>query len=414
MSKRELHVGVVGVGARGFGLVRDAMCGREGIHIEALCDPCLENLQRTADAVKEVNGNTPALFTDYNELLKLDTIDTVVVCSTWETHIPVAIAAMKAGKAVGCEVGGAFSLDACWDLVRTHEETDMPIMLLENCCYGRDELMVLNMVKTGVLGSVVHCKGGYQHDLRVEADHGLDKKIFRIHNFMNRCCDNYPTHDLGPIAKVLNINRGNRMVSLTSTASSARGINDYVQRKHGEDHPLAHYPFVQGDVVTTVIKCAHGETIVLTLDMTLPRYYSRNFTVQGTKGLYGEKTRSIFLDEDHKDNHWDWKPQWNNVENYREKYEHPIWRKFINDGVRGSHGGMDTLIFDAFFTALQEGHPMPIDVYDMAAWRCISALSEQSIQKGGAPVAIPDFTNGKWMYRDEEPDWSYCLSKICE
>ena len=153
---------------------------------------------------------------------------------------------------------------------------------------------------------------------------------------------------------------------------------------------------------------------MLTLDMTLPRYYSRNFTVQGTKGLYGEKTRSIFLDEDHKDNHWDWKPQWNNVENYREKFEHPIWRKFINDGVRGSHGGMDTLIFDAFFTALQEGHPMPIDVYDMAAWRCISALSEQSIQKGGAAVAIPDFTNGKWMYRDEEPDWSYCLSKICE
>lgn len=414
MSKRELHVGVIGVGARGFGLVRDAMCGREGIHIDALCDSSLENLQRTADAVKEVNGNTPALFTDYQQLLKIDSIDTVVVASTWETHIPISIAAMRAGKAVGCEVGGSFSVDACWDLVHAQEETGMPCMLLENCCYGRDELMVLNMVKKGALGSVVHCKGGYQHDLRCEADRGLDKKIFRIYNFMNRSCDNYPTHDLGPIAKVLNINRGNRLVSLTSNASCAKGLNDYVQRKHGEDHSLAHYPFVQGDVVTTVIKCAHGETIVLTLDMTLPRYYSRNFTVQGTKGLYSEKTRSIFLDGVHNEYDWDWKPQWNNVEQYRQAYEHPIWRKFINDGVRGSHGGMDTLIFDAFFTALQEGHPMPIDVYDMAVWKCISALSEESIAKGGAAVAIPDFTNGKWLYREEEPDWEFCLSKVYE
>ena len=414
MSKRELHVGVVGVGARGFGLVRDAMCGRQGIHIEALCDPCQENLQRTADAVQEVNGNTPALFTDYREMLKLDSIDTVVVSSTWETHIPVTLAAMRAGKAVGCEVGGAFSVDACWELVHVQEQTGMPCMLLENCCYGREELMVLNMVKLGVLGSIVHCEGGYQHDLRVEADHGLDKKIFRIHNFMNRSCDNYPTHDLGPIAKVLNINRGNRMVSLTSVASCAKGINDYVQRKHGEDHPLAHYPFVQGDVVTTTIRCAHGETIVLTLDMTLPRYYSRNFTVRGTKGMYREENRSIFLDGVHNEYDWRWNEQWGNVEQYRETYEHPIWRKFINDGVRGSHGGMDTLIFDAFFTALQEDLPMPIDVYDMAAWMCISALSEQSIAHGGAPVAIPDFTNGKWLYRDEDPDWTYCLSKVCE
>ena len=163
-----------------------------------------------------------------------------------------------------------------------------------------------------------------------------------------------------------------------------------------------------------MIRCAHGETIVLTLDTTLPRYYSRGFEVRGTKGLYTEDTHSVFIDGEHNKYDCSWKEQWDNAVQYQEAYEHPIWRKFINDGVRGGHGGMDTLVFDAFFTALQEGHPVPIDVYDMAAWMSITALSEQSIALGGAPVAIPDFTNGKWIYRDEEPAWEFCLSRICE
>ena len=414
MSKKELHVGVVGLGGRGHGLVKDIMCGREGVHIEAVCDPYPDRVQAPADAVKEINGNTPLIFTDYKELLKLDTLDTIVITAAWEAHIPVAIDAMRAGKAVACEVGGAYSVEQCWDLVRTQEETGMPCMLLENCCYGRDELMVLNMVKKGVLGSIVHCQGGYQHDLRSEVGYGRENRHYRLRDYMNRNCENYPTHELGPIAKVLGINRGNRMVSLTSTASCARGLNEFLKKEKGDSYDIANYPFPQGDIVTTVIKCANGQTIVLTLDTTLPRFYSRGFEVRGTKGLYTEDTHSVFIDGEHNKFDWSWKEQWDNAVKYQETYEHPIWRKFINDGVRGGHGGMDTLVFDAFFTALQEGQPVPIDVYDMAAWMSITALSEQSIALGGAPVAIPDFTNGKWIYRDEEPDWEFCLSKVCE
>lgn len=414
MDKRELHVGIIGLGGRGHGLLRDIICKREGIHIEAVCDPYPDRTEAAVESVKELNGNVPAGFTDYRDVLKMASIDTVVITAAWETHIPVAIEAMRAGKAVACEVGGAYSVDSCWQLVRTHEETGMPCMLLENCCYGREELMVLNMVKQGVLGSIVHCEGGYMHDLRSEVSFGRENRHYRLRNYINRNCENYPTHELGPIAKILNINRGNRMVSLTSTASCSRGLNEYLKREKGDNYDMAHYPFAQGDVVTTVIKCAHGETIVLTLDTCLPRYYSRNFTIRGTKGMYSEEDRSIFLDGVHNKDEGNWQPQWGNVEEHRDTYEHPIWRKFINDGVRGGHGGMDTLVFDAFFTALQEGQPMPIDVYDMAAWMSISALSEESIALGGASVAIPDFTNGKWIFREEEPDWEFCLSKVCE
>jgi len=414
MNKKELHVGVVGLGGRGHGLVKDIMCGREGVHIDAVCDLYPDRVQATADAVKEVNGNLPLIFTDYRELLKLETIDTIVITAAWEAHIPVAIDAMRAGKAVACEVGGAYSVEQCWDLVRTQEETGMPCMLLENCCYGRDELMVLNMVKKGLLGSIVHCQGGYQHDLRSEVGYGRENRHYRLRNYMNRNCENYPTHELGPIAKVLGINRGNRMVSLTSTASCARGLNEFLKKEKGESYDIANYPFAQGDIITTVIRCAHGETIVLTLDTTLPRFYSRGFEVRGTKGMYTEDTHSVFIDGEHNKYDWSWKEQWDNAVKYQETYEHPIWRKFINDGVRGGHGGMDTLVFDAFFTALQEGQPVPIDVYDMAAWMSITALSEQSIALGGAPVAIPDFTNGKWIYRDAEPAWEFSLSNINE
>ena len=290
----------------------------------------------------------------------------------------------------------------------------MPCMLLENCCYGREELMVLNMVKQGIFGEIVHCEGGYQHDLRSEISFGRENRHYRLRNYMHRNCENYPTHELGPIAKVLNINRGNRMVSLTSTASCSRGLNEYLKREKGDEYDITGYPFAQGDVITTIIRCAHGETIRLTLDTCLPRPYSRNFTVRGTRGMYREDNQSLFIDGVHNKDEGNWKSQWGNIEEYRERYEHPIWRRFLNDGVRGGHGGIDTLVFDAFFTALREGRPMPIDVYDMAAWMSISVLSEESIALGGAPVAIPDFTNGQWLYRGDDEEWEFGLSKVCE
>ena len=189
------------------------------------------------------------------------------------------------------------------------------------------------------------------------------------------------------------------MVSLVSMASKAKGLNEYIKNKKSDDEALMHTEFAQGDVVTTMIKCARGETIVLTLDTTLPRAYSRGFRVQGTKGMFMEDNMSLFIDGEHNEYDFKWKEQWNNIEAYREKYEHPVWKKFMQDGVKGGHGGMDWLVLRAFFDCVEKNEEMPIDVYDIAAWMAISALSEQSIAMGGQVVAIPDFTNGKWITR---------------
>lgn len=413
--KEKIKVGLIGFGQRGKSLLESVLVPmtEKDVEIRGVCDLYEDRARYAADYVKNAVGREPVCTTDYRDITLMDDLDAVIVMSAWESHIPIAISAMKAGKYVGIEVGGAYSLEDCWALVRTSEGTGMPCMLLENCCYGRREMMLLNMVKQGVMGEVVHCSGGYCHDLRKEIAYGAENRHYRLRNYLNRNCDNYPTHELGPIAKVLQINTGNRMVSLTSAASCAQGLHTYIVKQKGENDPLSHAAFAQGDVVTTTIKCQQGQTITLTLDTTLPRAYSRGFTVRGTKGLYTEDTDSVFLDGVHNSFDANWKKQWGNAAQYEEEYDHPLWKEY-KEQVRGGHDGMDWLVFRAFIESVKAGTQPPIDVYDTAALMCISALSEESIACGSKPVAIPDFTNGRWIERHDRVLGKYCLHQICK
>ena len=265
----------------------------------------------------------------------------------------------------------------------------------------------MNMVRQGLFGDVVHCEGGYHHDLRHEIAYGEENRHYRLRNYTNRNCENYPTHELGPIAKILDINNGNRMVSLTATASCAKGLHEYIVKEKGADDPLASVAFAQGDIVTTVIKCAKGQTITLVLDTTLPRIYSRSFTVRGTKGSYFEDMNMVFLDGVQEEV-YPANPYWDNGEEYAKSHAHPLWKDY---DPKGGHGGMDYLVISAFFESMITGKRPPIDVYDAAAYMCITALSEESIQKGSAPVAIPDFTRGKWYWRDDIADSKFRLDR---
>lgn len=400
--KDKINLAVVGLGQRGYSLLGLVFIEHPDVEIYVVSDVYEDRCIAAADMVEKHGRKRPLTTQNYKEILAMPEVDAVFLSTSWDHHIDICIEAMEAGKYVASEVGGAYSLHDCWKLVDAYERTKVPVMLMENCCYGRDEMMVLNMVKQGVMGKVVHCEGGYKHDLRDEVSFGKEKRHYRLNNYIHRNTENYPTHELGPIAKVLNINRGNRMLTLSSMASGAEGLKEYIRQNKADDEKLMNTSFCQGDVVNTIIKCANGETIVLTLDTTLPRYYSRGFTVQGTKGMYTEDNKSIFLDgEEHAKDHFEWMKHWNNVEQYREKYEHPLWQKYLQEGVKEGHDGMDWLVFCDFIRAVKNETQVPIDVYDMAAWMSITPLAEQSIAMGGMPVAIPDFTNGAWINREE-------------
>jgi predicted dehydrogenase len=393
-----IKIGFIGLGARGAALLKDIILPQKACEVTAVCDLYEDRAKAGAVLVTGSGQKSPEIYTDYKKVITDNNVNAIVIVTAWESHVEIAAAAMKAGKAVAMEVGGAYSIDQCWELVHTYEDTKTPFMFLENCCFGRREMMVWNMVQLGVLGEIVHCSGGYQHDLREEIAFGIENRHYRLRNYLSRNCDNYPTHDLGPISKLLNINHGNKMLTLTSTASKSAGLREYIAANKPDDKNLNNAVFKQGDIVTTVIKCARGETIVLTLDTTLPRYYSRNFTVRGTKGMYEEATDSVFIDSPQDRKHdFDWRKTCiNNAEKYQEKYEHPVWKKYISEGVLGSHDGMDWLEFKIFFDCLKNNKPMPIDVYDAASWMAVTALSEYSVANSGKTVDIPDFTNGKW------------------
>ena len=404
----KFRVGQIGLGGRGMGHLSGIFCERDDVVVTYVCDVYEDRCAAAVKMVEERNGNTPKSTTNYKEVCESPDVDVVIVTSAWENHIPACVYAMECGKQVATEVGGAYSIDDCWKLVDTYEKTGIHCMMLENCCYDRNEMMVMKMVREGLFGKIVHCEGGYQHDLRGEVSHGAENRHYRLRNYQNRCCENYPTHELGPIAKILDINRGNRMVKLTSMASGAWGLNAFAEAHDDVDPALRSYHFKQGDVIKTMIQCAHGETICLTLDTTLPRYYSRNFTIRGTKGFFGETENMVYIDgkcvEFGHDN-------FNNVEEYRKEWEHPVWKHFEEEGVKGGHGGMDWLVFDAYFSALRDGMVPPIDTYDTAAWMAITPLSEISIANGSMPVDIPDFTRGMWTHRTDKNTGFYALDK---
>ena len=405
----KVKCGVIGLGGRGTGVLCDLLVKLEDFECAYVCDTYEDRVENAAKRVADTTGITPKKTTDWHEVVTAPEVEAVIITTAWEPHIEIAAAAMENGKPAAMEVGGAYSIDDCWKLVRTYERTGVPCMFLENCCYGRIEMMVLNMVRQGVFGDVVHCAGGYHHDLRTEILYGEENRHYRLRNYINRNCENYPTHELGPIAKVLGINRGNRMMYLTSTASCAKGLNEYARTHESVNRKLATTEFRQGDVVTTTIKCANGETIVLTLDTTLPRVYCRGFCVRGTKAMYQEENNSFFIEEEHSNYEFDGTPLWNNADKYYEKYEHPLWKKYLEGGIKGGHGGLDGLVYDAFIQSVKDKTLPPIDVYDAAAWMCISTLSEKSLSMGSMPVEIPDFTNGKWFNRQDHCTGVYTL-----
>ncbi len=413
--KDTVRIGFIGLGGRGRGNLGELL-NCEGVIVPAVCDKYEDRALEGQKIVKEKTGQTPDVYLDYKELISRDDLDAVMCCTTWITHARIATDSMRAGKHVAIEVGGSASIEECWQMVRASEETGKFCMLLENCCYDRAEMALFNMVKQGLFGEIIHMQGGYQHDLRDEISLGRENRHGRLFNFQHRNGELYPTHQLGPIAKVLGINRGNRFISLVSMASKSAGLNKWIKDNKGADYDLADYRFNQGDVVTTVIKCANGETVVLTHDCSLPRPYSRAYRIQGTKGIYCEDGGTIYLEGVSHENKNHWTHVWESFrdDGYLEKYEHPLWKKYSEEGIHaGGHGGMDYLVLSAFVESVKLGSKPPIDVYDTATWMAVTCLSEQSIAIGSAPVPFPDFTNGMWIDREPYRRGTFCLEEVC-
>jgi len=422
-DKGKIRIGFIGVGGRGTSHVK-GLAERADVTIPALCDIRKENAENAKRIVVSAGLEEPDLYTrgekDYLRMLERDDLDGVIIAAPWLWHVPMAVATMKSGKYAAVEVPAATTLDGCWDLVEASESSGMPCMLMENSCYRPRVLAVLNMVRQGIFGELVHARCGYFHDL-VSNDVLIDSKgnfgegtggesNWRTQHHINRNGDLYPTHGIGPVAHWLDINRGNRFETITSSATMARGLHEAIVERGGAGHPNASIDFQKGDVVTSTIKTANGQSIIVTHNTTLPRPKTMGYLCQGTKGIWQvlndsfneeESIPSIYIEDMSPNEHWEpFGP-------YLEKYESKLIKKHKKDAANAGHGGDDFYIRNAFVESVKRQVTPPIDVYDAAAWSAITPLSEESISKGGHPIEFPDFTDGKWMtneniFRPEE------------
>ncbi len=398
---KTIRFAICGAGRRGLCLTKDIIINLPDAEVCGISDPYRDKAEELARSIKEKKGYEPRIYDTCEEMFETEKPDAAFIATSWDAHIPVAIQAMEKGIAVALEVGAVYNEQECRDLINAYERTKTPFMLMENCCYGKEELFSTAMARAGKFGEIVYCHGAYMHDLRDQIAYGELKRHYRNGEYTKYCRDNYPTHDLGPIAKLLNINRGNRMISLSSRASKARGLNEYINNNE-EVAYLKDREFAQGDIVETLISCENGELISLRLDTTLPTMYSREFTIRGTKGLYEQKNNTVFLDGDEHDEGdliGTTKRKLDNATTYYDEYLPDIWKNITAEAKAAGHGGMDYFEFQAFCDCLRTGKEMPIDVYDAAAWMSIAYLTEQSIAQGGASVEIPDFTNGAYKTR---------------
>lgn len=309
------------------------------MEITAICDLSFEKLNRATKLLEEKGRPSPARYTDYHAMLREADLDAVVIMTGWNDRLSYAMDAMEAGKYTAIKVGCAYDISECYALVETFERTGSPVMMLENCCYGRREMAALRMAKEGLFGEIVQCSGGYYHylnncELFLKKDDGtVDANHYRLEEYVRRNCDQYPTHELGPISKVLNINRGKRMLSLRSFTTKSVGLETYIREHVPEGHPHHGVKFRQGDIVTTLIECAGGEQIQLVLDTTLPRaFYSRGFTVRGTKGMCVESAECActFYTEGMPEG----EAAFNNEMEWYKEHDHPLHAEYATQ-VRG-------------------------------------------------------------------------------
>lgn len=376
-----VRIGLIGVGQRGLKALR-RYADIEGTEICVVADL---DAERLAEANRQLQASgRPVADVEVGEqawqsVCRRDDVDLVYICTEWDSHAAMAVAALGAGKHVAVEVPAATSVSECWQLVDAAESARRHCFMLENCCYDSFALHTLALARQGQLGHITHCEGAYIHNLR--DTFGLSgRPTDTLRTWMERRCalhggNPYPTHGMGPMAQLLGLHRGDRLdylVSMTTQADGADGI--------------------LGKVNTTLLRTVGGAGIVLQLDLTTPRPYSRLQTVCGTGG-YCQKyplptVQLVDMPE---------ALTGDDALHFLEPYTLSAVEPFAEEGRRKGVDNVMNYTMDArLIYCLRHGLPLDIDVYDAAEWSCIAELSEQSAREGSRPVAVPDFTRGRW------------------
>jgi predicted dehydrogenase len=392
----KVRIGFIGLGMRGPGAV-ERMSYIEGVEITGLCDKYADRVTKVQASLEKWGRPKAKAYSGedgWKAMCESKDIDLVYICTPWHLHTPMSLYAMQQGKHAATEVPAALTIDECWQLVETSEQTKKHCMMLENCCYDFFELLTLNMARQGLFGEIVHGEGAYIHDL-LQLNFDKEKgyaDMWRLKENMKNG-NLYPTHGLGPIAQCMNINRGDRFDYLSSVSTGDFTMAAHADKLAAEDpfyKPFAGKKY-RGNMNTTTIKTALGKTLMIQHDVSSPRPYSRIHLLSGTKGIARKWPNPQRIAFGHA-----WLKQ-DEFKKYEEQYTPEIVKKIGELAKQiGGHGGMDFMMDWRLIDCLRNGLPLDQDVYDAAAWSVVTPLSQKSIEKRSAGVDVPDFTRGNW------------------
>jgi predicted dehydrogenase len=388
-----VRVGFVGVGLQGGSHV-ESFLKLQDVEIVALCDTDEARAREVAAWVVAAGRREPKLYgrtpTDFVRMCETEEMDLVFNATPWEWHVPVCVAAMENGSHAATEVPAAYTLEDCWKLVKVAEAREKHCVMMENCNYDRPEMMVFHMARLGLFGEILHAECGYLHDLRAIKFEDAHEGLWRRWHATQRNANLYPTHGLGPVANVMDINRGDAFAYLVSMSSPSRGLQEWREAHVPAGDPKRSERYVLGDVNTSLIMTANGRTIYVSHDTNLPRPYSRIHLVQGTRGLFQGYPDRVYVEGRSPEHRWE------EMSAYLEEFDHPLWKDLDRMSEGAGHGGMDFIEDYRLVKCLREGLPTDMNVYDAAAISAVGPLSEWSVANGGKPAAFPDFTRGRW------------------
>lgn len=394
----QVKVGIIGLGNRGAEHARLVNAvGLEKAKITAICDVREDFAAKTLDFLQKNGGQKPAVYAEkpdaWKELCRRDDVDVVIIATPWEDHIPMAVFAMQQGKHAALEVPAALTIEECWQMVNTAEETQRNCIMLENVCYGNEELWLLNMAESGVFGTLTYAECAYIHDLReLMFSKNYYYNQWRVRHHEVRDGNLYPTHGLGPVAQYMGIDRGDRFDFCVSMSSLQAGLDEFTPTLETDNEFYKKTGFTHGDMNNTLIKTARGRSILVQHDVVTGRPYSRINMLAGTRAFHnGYPSRMSVSGQGHgflNDGEY---------REYRERFAHPLWKKLEGEAEKnGGHGGMDFVMLWRMIDCFNRGAALDMDVYDAASWSVVTPLSELSIQLGSVPVKFPDFTRGYW------------------
>jgi hypothetical protein len=387
------------------GLTHVSCCqGIEFADVVAVCDIIDDRAKVAADLCEKKSGKRPVIYSGnehvWEQMVARDDIDAVYIATPWAWHVPMALRTLEQGKHAFIEVAAALTVDDCWKLVNASERTQRHCIMLENCCYGENELFVLNLAREGVFGQLTHAECAYLHDLRTVLFSLGTEGDWRRNYHWEYNGNLYPTHGLGPVAQYLGVGRGDQFKFLVSMSSQEMSLTHYRNEHQPNGGRHAREKYVCGDMNTSLVKTELGRTIMLQHDVVSPRPYSRINALYGTGAVFFDYPARLSVDEPKPyglaaEGSEDWLSD-KDLQMMRDKFTHPLWKKLAERAKGSGHGGMDFVMSWRLLDCLRRGATPDSVVYDAAAWSCIIETSVRSVANGSRPVNIPDFTRGLW------------------